>query len=341
MPKTETREITYVSTDQPLIPIPDSASESVASAVETIKRERYFAVADDLDGEFHAPHKLRLRVPDTEADRFIEATRTLVERVREISRQDDIDRARLNPNRLRTWRRVLWMVRNAGGPDRMREAYREEYEAVRARQYGEVALAYQAYDEQTADLAEYVRAELARKKQKAQRDKERRAARERRKREERAAALGGPEDAIWTCRLREDSEGQWAIDVWLPALDPDPTPRKRRLLKDVTAGEVQAEITRQRAEHPYTSVVWSPNTRRAMRERNGSRAGKEIITWEELTGERIKPRPPRPRKNRSSGPTHGPSSTYGSDYGAGGSGGDFGGGDYGGAGYGGGFGGSY
>ncbi|MBB4772076.1 hypothetical protein [Actinomadura livida] len=304
------------------------------SVDEFLGRQRYVAVDDDLHWRFHSPiAPLQLRAPAADVERWLDATGTLVERVMEVNRQDHRAAVRLKPALTPMWRRILWKIR----PKASRARMRSEYEAVHDRLYGELAQAYEAYDEQTTGLVERVQAKhLA-----AQRETEALVRQELREREERIATLGGPEDAVWAYCVLEKPDGQRDIEIWVPALDDDPPAPP--LLANVTAREIQAEIARERDERPYTAVFWSLNTSEAMRERQGDENPyhedyedeAEARTWEELTGERIEQLPTPPDTGHGSGPTgtHGPSSTYGSDYGAGG--------DYGGGGYTGGFGGSF
>ncbi|XRQ09871.1 hypothetical protein ACN3XK_02895 [Actinomadura welshii] len=354
MPESETRQFGYVRTNKLPAPMHLPAdvflsSSAPESATEILARNRYIAVDDALSWEFHtgvAPSQLR--APAADVERWLAATRTLVQRTREISFAKDAARYRRYPRYGTIGRRIRWRIRHPRGRSRTEEAYR----AVRDRLDGEMVTAYREFDERAGDLADHVRAEIERREREYRRREKERERRERRERAQRAAALGGPDDPVWSCSLRAYPADQRSIIIWVSALDTHyDTLYGVPPLRNVTAREIQAEIARQRAKHPYTTVEWGIETTRAMRERRRGGYDGDVETWKQLTGESVERSPQRPDGRRGSDRSgrrrgrsgkHGPSSTYGSDSGGGDhGGGGHSGGDSGGGGYSGGFGGSF
>lgn len=209
--------------------------------------------------------------------------------------------------------RLRWRLRHA----QRNRLLRGRYDHAKAELLAEFDAALAQYRDRAGDLPEYQ--ERYRKQEQERLKREHAQARVRR---EEAVASGT--DPRWTYQIKELS-GDRSFWIYQTSLD---HPYSAGAEVGLTPAEVQAGLVAERAEHPYTSVLWALETGRALREIYQT----EVAGWQALTGITIEPHPRDPSKPSSKG--------RGQSYGVGSS--DYGSGHYGcGGGHSGCFGGSF
>ncbi|WP_067983517.1 hypothetical protein [Nocardia caishijiensis] len=254
---------------------------------------------------------------DSDYERWRSATEELLASIGELQTCARVVTAHLDVPRGRSvLARQWWHIRYANRNRSLRANYDTDAEQLCA----EFDRALAAYEERAGDLPAFLAEDSRRKQQRAHEEWRRREEAEQRKRAQDrqrrsdalAAAVTGPQ---WAYRISESPSGR-IFSIYLTSLD-----GAAGCPSGLTVAEVQAALVAERAEHPYTAVMWAPETRRALEDEHASRAA----GWEVLTGEPIDPHPRDPSARRS-GRYHGPSSNYGSDSHSGCGGGGFSGG---------------
>ncbi|MFD3747432.1 hypothetical protein [Nocardia sp. NPDC058633] len=207
--------------------------------------------------------------------------------------------------------RRWWHVRYARRNRLLRANYDPQAAALRA-QFDRALTAYLARaGDLPAFLSEYRVQQQQRAQQEWQRRKEETEREEARARSRRAEALNAATGPQWAFKI-SDYAGSRSFWILLSSLDEGRADRT-----GLTVAEVHAALVAERAQYPYTGIIWGTETGRALEEQHRSKAA----GWEALTGELIDPHPLDPSRPQRSTRYGGPSSTYGSDGGGGFSGG--------------------
>ncbi|SDM44913.1 hypothetical protein [Allokutzneria albata] len=240
------------------------------------------------------PEKV-VKASDADHDRWHAATDRFLQTISALQEREKAISLHLRP----PFRgRLVWSIRYAWRNLVLRKGYDEAAERLRS----DFNAALAVYLKDAGDLPEYVKKYTAREQKRRRREEEQARLR-------RAEAIEDASGPVWSYQLHKGS-GMRSFAIHLASVESGVEARH-------TPAEVQAALTAERAEHPYTKVNWGPQTSLALKEKYGT----EVSGWARLTGETIIAHPidPNDRSGRWHSKHHyGPSSNYGSDGGAGG-----------------------
>jgi hypothetical protein len=230
-----------------------------------------------------------VRATEEDHDRWHAATEDLLATIRAL--QDTERQVSLHlhpPFQGRLWWHLRYVRRNW----LLHKNYDREVAKLRAK--FDAALA--AYQDQAGDLPAYVEQYKRQEQERLKREK-------RRARLRRAEAMETAAEPQWSYGINDDSDER-SFWIYLTSLDPFHGDG------GLTPTEVQAALAAERAEYPYTSVMWGAETGRALKEKYKTET--EVSGWKALTGELIVSHPRDPSRPQPYAKYHaGPSSTYG------------------------------
>lgn len=282
-----------------LAPTYSSSSPTRPGVFYQLPENQYCAVEPNGKGwAYHYPSRsFEDEVLAADADRLCTATRELVRTLEDlVSQERDLSS---HPYLRASHLPGAWW--RASRREQIKQM-RKQYQAEQRRLHNEVLAAYQLYDEQTSDLTPRREQAMAQCRM-------------------RRAAIGPyipipgePRQPAWACRI-EASDNRRKFVIWLPTLDTAEPTSPDPLLSDATPYRIQEALDRERAEHPSTIVQWGSETSRALSQQEDGTLTSEAATWKELTGAWIEEDPSPPPEGRRGSGGHGPSSTYGSDFG--------------------------
>ncbi|MFB9907001.1 hypothetical protein [Allokutzneria oryzae] len=240
-------------------------------------------------GDPSRPHGRTVRATEADRDRWCSATDEFLKQIRALQERERVASQHLwPPFQGRLWWRLRYALRNWS----LRRSYNDT--AAQLRSDFDTALA--TYQEHAGDLPDYV-VEFT------ERESVRRAEEDRRDKARRAAVLTTATGPVWAYELVV-SPARRSFAIWLPSLDGGQATHT-----GMTANQVQAALEAERSEHPYTTVYWDMQTRRALEEGHGS----DVLGWRSFTGVLIDSHPYDPSKRTMPSKYHsGPSSDYGS-----------------------------
>ncbi len=256
--------------------IPVHGVEVTGAEVEAIRG--LFCAADrDTADRYYRRWDNSVQASAAKADRWRAAAEAVLRAMDTVCEEKRGASAHLYPPYVSAAGRILWKARHG----RRNARLRADYDATVRRLGDDVLAAYRRYREQAADLTELVAAE------RELREQEKRA-RERRERTERAGAMtGAARAAVWAYALTDGDRRRFEIHLRTFARHAPGLVRT-----GLTAAQVRAALTDERARHPHTVVRWSYPTRLALEEWH--RSGDARLAWQALTGEPIDLYPPTP-----------------------------------------------
>ncbi|MEV6136846.1 hypothetical protein AB0L63_12475 [Nocardia sp. NPDC051990] len=231
---------------------------------------------------------------EADCNRWCAATERLVATIGALQEKERLVSLHLHP----PWQgRLRWRLRYA----QRNRLLRRQYDHVKAELLAEFDAALAEYQVRAGDLPEYQERYRRQEQQRLKREQEQARLR-------REAAVASDTDPRWTYQIRELS-GDRCFCIYQTGLE-HPYPAVEEV--GLTPVEIQAELVAERAEHPYTSVMWALETGQALREKYQT----EVAGWQALTGIEIEPFPRDPNKPRSNR-RNGVYGIHGSDYGSG------------------------
>ncbi|MEV5836056.1 hypothetical protein [Nocardia sp. NPDC052112] len=261
-----------------------------------ISENRELRCAVELDSK-RAAYSSDPEASAADCNRWCAATRYLLTTIAALQEQERLASLHLNP----PWRGELrWRLRHA----QRNRLLRRQYDQAKAELLAAFDAALAEYQARAGDLPEYQERYYKQEQERAWREQEQARLR-------REQAVASDTDPEWTYQIKELS-GDRSFWIYQTSLD---RPYSTGEEVGLTPAEVQAELVVERAEYPYTPVMWAQETGRALREKYRT----EVAGWQELTGIEIDSFPRDPNAPRSKGRT-GVYGIRGSDYGSGHSG---------------------